>query len=243
MLLLGTYHFSNPGLDLVKTELDDHLSSKRQSEIEEVRLTLAQFKPTVVALEWPKLDRDELSVRYQSYLSGSEKPAANERVQIGFELAKRMNLTSVEAIDYKSDMDFDGLFAFGKQHGLEAEIGTLMSMAGEVGQATEKTQKERTVGEILRLYNSREYEDLTNAFYLRLLDFTAGTESKGSEVVAEWYRRNLIMMSYIRSVAKKPEDRVLVILGASHVAFMRDQWRSSLDIEIVDPKEFLPLEK
>src|SRR5262245_63040069 len=51
VMILGTYHFANPGLDYVKSDLDDHLSEKRQKQIAEVVELLAKFKPTKIAIE------------------------------------------------------------------------------------------------------------------------------------------------------------------------------------------------
>ena len=36
IMVLGTYHFGNPGLDLVNTEADDVLLPKRQAELEKL---------------------------------------------------------------------------------------------------------------------------------------------------------------------------------------------------------------
>src|SRR5262252_9303741 len=51
VMILGVYHFANPGLDYVKSDLDDHLSEKRQKQIAEVVESLAKFRPTKIAIE------------------------------------------------------------------------------------------------------------------------------------------------------------------------------------------------
>lgn len=51
VLFLGTYHFANPGLDVVKAEVDDVLAPGRQAEIEAVVHGLAGFRPTRIAVE------------------------------------------------------------------------------------------------------------------------------------------------------------------------------------------------
>lgn len=44
VLVLGTYHFANPGLDVVKVEVADVLSATRQAEIQAVVDALARFR-------------------------------------------------------------------------------------------------------------------------------------------------------------------------------------------------------
>lgn len=50
ILLLGTFHFSNPGLDSYRPEHDvDIFSERRQAELREVLDRLARFRPTKIA--------------------------------------------------------------------------------------------------------------------------------------------------------------------------------------------------
>ena len=44
VLVLGTYHFDNPGLDVVKTEVADVLTPAKQAEITQVIEALARFR-------------------------------------------------------------------------------------------------------------------------------------------------------------------------------------------------------
>src|SRR5215211_6323958 len=60
VLVIGSYHMSNPGLDVVNIKADDVLAPKRQREIEELATKLAAFKPTKVAVEIP-FGRDSAS--------------------------------------------------------------------------------------------------------------------------------------------------------------------------------------
>ncbi|CAN5736878.1 hypothetical protein BH23GEM8_BH23GEM8_22260 [soil metagenome] len=43
VLVLGTFHFANPGLDVIQTEVADVLSASRQAEIRAVVAALARF--------------------------------------------------------------------------------------------------------------------------------------------------------------------------------------------------------
>jgi hypothetical protein len=53
VLVLGTYHMNNPGLDKFNMKVDDVTSAKRQKEIAEFVNALAAFKPTKICLEYP----------------------------------------------------------------------------------------------------------------------------------------------------------------------------------------------
>jgi len=51
VMVLGTYHMDNPGLDLHNARADDVLTPRRQAELAAVAEALAAFKPTVIAIE------------------------------------------------------------------------------------------------------------------------------------------------------------------------------------------------
>src|SRR5262249_4662206 len=86
LMILGSYHMSNPGLDAVNVRADDVRSPKRQAEIADVAKALGRFRPTKVALESPFKGSPE-PARYADYLKGKYELAADEREQLGFRLA------------------------------------------------------------------------------------------------------------------------------------------------------------
>src|SRR6185503_733147 len=53
VMLVGTYHFSNPGKDLNNVKAVDIFAAGRQQEIGKVLAGLGRFAPTQVAVEWP----------------------------------------------------------------------------------------------------------------------------------------------------------------------------------------------
>ena len=86
VMLLGTYHFGNPNLDYLKSSVDDHLSPKRQAEIEEVAAAIAKFKPTKIAVE--AVDGvSKVPQHYLDYVQGSYTLSADERDQLGMRVA------------------------------------------------------------------------------------------------------------------------------------------------------------
>jgi hypothetical protein len=48
MLLIGTFHYNNPGADVAKTKSFDILSEKSQLELEEISSSIRKYNPTKV---------------------------------------------------------------------------------------------------------------------------------------------------------------------------------------------------
>ncbi|MFC6726787.1 hypothetical protein ACFQE1_20915, partial [Halobium palmae] len=70
VLLLGTYHMDDPGLDEVNVDADDVLTDSRQAELRELADRLATWDPDRIAVERPHDRADELDDRYREYRSG-----------------------------------------------------------------------------------------------------------------------------------------------------------------------------
>jgi hypothetical protein len=66
VLIVGTYHFSNPGQDQANVESVDVTVPERQAELQAVTDALAKFAPTLVGVEWPA---ETASMQYAQYLA------------------------------------------------------------------------------------------------------------------------------------------------------------------------------
>src|SRR6186997_248232 len=64
VMLLGTYHFANPGQDVIKQDIDDVLQPKRQAELEDLVSRLASWKPDRIAVEQSFSETDTVRARY-----------------------------------------------------------------------------------------------------------------------------------------------------------------------------------
>jgi hypothetical protein len=100
LLILGTYHFANPGLDAVQTQVADVLSEEKQREITAVLTTLASFQPSKIAVETAYDKAESLNQLYTAYRGGSHELTRNEVQQLGFRLAAQLNHDQIYAIDH-----------------------------------------------------------------------------------------------------------------------------------------------
>ena len=107
VMLLGTYHFANPGRDVIKQDIDDVLQPRRQAELEDLVSRLASWKPDRIAVEQPISQTDSTRARYARYLAKTFAPSRNEVVQIGFRLASRLGHDAVYPIDDDSYLDLN----------------------------------------------------------------------------------------------------------------------------------------
>lgn len=236
VMVLGAYHMSNPGLDLVKSKIKDVLLAERQKEIAELVDSLKRFKPTKVALE--AVDDGPFNERYAAYLRGEHSLERDEREQVGFRLAKELSLPRIYAIDSKLDLDFDKPMAFLAQHN-KPRFDRLNGLITKIGPLMEEIDQKYTVGQILAIYNCDESVRFNHDFYMEMLCANDGKEFPGADMLSDWYKRNLRIYCRIENIVE-PGDRVLVLIGSGHVKYLRDIIRDSEQIEFVSPMKYLP---
>jgi hypothetical protein len=237
VMVLATYHFSNPNQDYVKTNVDNHLSEKRQKQIAEVVELLSKFKPTKIALE--AVDgSNPVHVNYAAYLKSEYSLKADEGDQLGFRLARRLGHRRVYAVDHRMDMDFEGVVKAAQKSGDQTFLGMFQSVMTEL-QDFERRKSAMTVREILCELNDPKRINRDRDAYLQIARVKDGEKSVGADVLAGWYQRNFRIFTNLVQVVESPQDRVLVIFGSSHAAILREMVQSSPDLRLVEAEELL----
>jgi hypothetical protein len=232
VMVLGMYHFDNPGLDVVKSDLDDHTTAKRQAEIADVVAKIAAFRPTVIAVEWG--DQATLDAAF-----AADAPLGPSEVeQIGFRLARQLGLTGLVAIDHKMDMDFDRLMAAATASDDQIFLG-LFQQTMQTIEAEVAAQKEHTVGDNLRTMNARDRIARDRAIYLQMARVKHGDDFAGPDVLAGWYQRNFRIFANLAAAITSPDARVLVLYGAGHAAILRDLIEAAPNLVLVEPNDYL----
>lgn len=237
VMVLGTYHMDNPGLDYANPTVDDVLAPRRQAEIEAVVRALAEFRPTRIAIEATP-SRDSLhAARYRAYRAGNYRLGRNEIDQIGYRLAAMLGHERVYPVDYALDMDVGGTLQWAAQNGQ----GALAQRMGSTVQAIVAEMNARiasqSVGGILADANSARADSL-HGLYLVMATVGRDTVYRGADEVAKWYARNLHIFANIARVAQ-PGERVLVIMGSGHRPLLRQFVAGSADLELAPTEPYL----
>ena len=236
VMLIATYHFSNPGQDVNNVKSVDVLAPQRQRELEAITQSLARFEPNSVAVEWPAAIVDE---RYPKYLDGTLAVSRNEVVQLGFRLASARKLKRVHGLDVDGDFPFDPVVAWAASHGRQAEIDRLLALgAAEVARIS-ALQEKNSIGGVLGDMNQPAAIARNHSFYPTLLLMGEDTEQPGAALVSAWYTRNLAICARLMQTAK-PGDRIAVFYGQGHVYLLRQCLSEQSNVELVDALDYLP---
>jgi len=234
VLLLGCFHFDNPGLDVAKFENANILSEKRQQEVAEIVAKLKQFKPDKIFIEAPVSYQAKTDSNINQYKAGQFTLRANETHQLGYRLAKELNLPTLYAVDYSdANFPYDSLVKSAMEANQMTLLGYMKKSIDSIQNDFNESLKKNTVKEILLKQNSRTSNDLAVGFYFDFL--VAGKEGNhvGSYLTSEWWRRNMVIYENILKRMTGKEERILVIFGAGHTALLEVMMKYNKNLELV----------
>lgn len=238
VMVLGTFHFDNPGLDYIKSSVSDILAAPQQKELRELLDKIKAFKPTKIAIEAEPTLSERVNARYARYVAGQDTLRRSESDQIAFRLAKELGHKALYCVDVKKDMDFNALMQTAQTTGQTNFLRRFQQASGFIQAELEKMSK-MPLMEQFRLHNNLQNAEHSHSAYLLMATVGKDTNYTGANVIAGWYERNLkIAMNVIR-IIDSPEDRVLVLFGAGHLPLLYHYFKFSPDVEIVNVESYL----
>lgn len=237
VLVLGSFHFAGGDADAVKTEGADLSTPERQRQLLEVVEKLTTFRPTKVALEWTREEAARLDSLYTAWREGRHELTINERQQLGFRVAGRMDHDRVWAVDWRNSWEFGKVMDYAKEH--RPDFISYFEAWRDRALALDDSLQALSVGERLRWYNREATMRWLFAPNLKMVEVGAGDSYVGLAPTADLYERNLRIFANVLAVSE-PGDRVLVIFGASHKPFLDRFVAAHPDTEPVEILDYLP---
>lgn len=255
LLLLGTFHFSNPGEDIVKLKSFAILGPAAQADLEAITTKIARFHPTkiFVEVEWSR--QAELDELYRQYLAGTyqayvaAKFAAdrrsfyltNEIMQLAFRAGKKAGVSRIYGLDYsQTAFPYDSVQKVMQAAHQEVLIRQIQDEFHALEAEQNRKLATLSLTDILLDLNSPQRLAENKGAYLNLLNRAGNVGNfAGAYLVAEWYRRNLYMYSTLQKTVTPADGPVLVLLGAGHVAMMRDFVPYDARFRLVEVKDVL----
>ena len=230
IILVGTFHYPD------KFEI---FSNDVQSQIDEFVDRLASFHPNKIAVEFPykmQKDLDELYAISDKYSFkdrvvygnveryGSVVPfkSVNEIAQIGFRLGKKLRHDKIYGIDEDIELS-DKLLD---------KITPYIDLNSYFEKMREITEWGKDLKELYSILNSDECIAVDHSIYLNMNKINLG-KYEGSQLVLQWYERNLKIFSNLQNVCEKG-DKVLVLIGSSHLKILKELIAASSEMNLCE---------
>ncbi len=231
ILVLGTYHMSNPGRDLHNMQADDVQSSKRQQEIVQLIEVLKKFHPTKIAVE-ADIDNEQVAHRYSDYLVGKYTLSRNETDQIGFRLARELGHRTIYPVDVEGDFPWQRVVNYAKANGRAGQFDALNASIGKQVKEQDDFLHSHTVLQMLEYMNSDAMAAKGIASYFADVRYGDSGDYAGPDLVAAWYQRNIRIYSNIVKLVESPDERILVIYGAGHLGWLQQDVANDATVKL-----------
>lgn len=262
IMILGSTHLDNPGLDVFNFKMDDVFQPKRQREIEQLVNHLKSFRPTKIAVEQDPSRDDEINKNYQDYLNDKYKLQRWEIDQIGLRLAKQLGHQKVYCVDHfrkddpmihldEIDRDLIDYSKFAEEHNQE----DLFPKYEDFSEVEGKRQKDKngatwiepneyeSLIDMYRRINQPEYRHNNHRVYFRVAQIGEDDQYPGANWVGHlWYARNLKIYVNLTRITQSADDRTLLIIGAGHTYLIQQFLEESEEYNVVNPLKYLNTE-
>lgn len=231
ILLFGSFHFENPGLDVAKVNTFNVMSDKSQKELENITDKIKKFGPDKIFIEWNYQKQDKLDKFYNKNTDSLLRKDSDEIVQIALRSAKKLGHKKLYAIDYNdTDFPYDSLV-----NGMKAANQFDLVKKNEETMKHYETDFNAKITKysLTQLLLDVNKQGIT--WYLQTAIKGGKTDNfVGAYLVSEWYRRNLYMYALIQKLTENKDDKIMVLLGAGHTAMIREFVEHNPEYEIVE---------
>ncbi|MCB0457448.1 MAG: hypothetical protein KDC91_06860 [Flavobacteriaceae bacterium] len=239
VLNFATFHMGSTS-DASSVEFDEE-NKKNQQDAKQIAAMISAFKPTVICVEIPPAYNDELNEAYQAFLHNSNETSSyyGEIGLVAFEVGRLNHIEQLYGIDHKLDynylIDNDVVNTIDTTTYNAFKNNPLASIKDLDIQDVNLPLLEK-----LRRMNDPRFLNfliLVNADMLAFVGTEKGFE--GADEAAKYYQRNLRIYSNLNRIPLTKNDRVFILSGGSHTAFLNEFMKRSPKYEVVNTLDYL----
>ena len=239
VLVVGTFHFDYPGLDVQKAKDEDKidvLTEPKKSEVTEVVEYIKAFRPTKIAIE--AFDNWNATNKLRGYKKGEYRGKRDERYQLAIRIAAELNLDTLYSINAPSfDDDLKKLdSAYIEKLFLDFDFQSndpYNELYKNWFEMDSKNVSKVNLLDYLVHINSKESHQYGFGTYL-VGDFKLD-DSRGADILSVWwYNRNLRIFRKLQQISEDTNDRILVVIGNGHAEILRQLLESSPEYEFIE---------
>ena len=235
VLNLGVFHMGETS-DEHKTEFDE---SKNKKEIKDICFQISKFKPTIIFVEREPSFNEDLKLTFNRFKKDPsiQTNYSGEEIQLlAFEIGRLAKTKAIFGFDHQlaCNYNFTELANKIKAKDYIKIKQNLIKQAEGVDKIN--TSLKKTLLEI----NQQKFYDFLFNINADLLTYVNSKDSfEGADEAAKFYQRNLRMFANINKVNTNKSDRILIISGAAHAAFLNEFMKRSPKYELEDIKKYL----
>lgn len=235
VLNVATFHFGETS-DAYSTEFDEN-DKKNQKEVKKLAKLLAEFKPTIIVIENVPKNDSLRQISYFEYLKNPKmkfkKPTEIEL--LAYEVGRLSGAKKIYGIDFKESYNYNISVK-------DNEDKTTANQYWKLSEENENKNPENGIPfyDLFKLNNHPQFLESLINFNADLLTYISSKgNSEGADEAAKFYHRNLVMFSNLNQIPVDKTDRIFILLGGTHTAFLNDFLKRSPKYKLENTFDYL----
>jgi len=213
ILNFGTAHLSRT-TDALSSMIDLE-DPREKADLKRLVQNIVEFKPTIIFLELDPANNDYINQTYRKYKADQNNRLnySDELNSIGLEVARLSGTERIYGIDSQIGFDYPSLVNIANQN---IEDSLFVKNMIEDYERVNKLKFREQFTEI----NTTAYKMRTFDFYNFLATQHTADNHEGAKEIAKFFERNLRMYSNLNDVSLSKDDRIFILTGATHTAYL-----------------------
>lgn len=237
VLNFATFHMAYTP-DALKVKFNEN-DDKNKKETYKIAKMLAEFKPTIICVEVLPTKNDELNADYGNFIKNKDyiTKFGGEIALIAYELGKMAGVNKIYGIDEQATAAYN--YNIGSE--LENQVDSITSKNYNASIYKEFIEAEKlSLLEKLKLFNRKETLQKFININADILTYNSTKGNfEGADEASKFYRRNLRIFSNLNQIPVNSDDRIFIVMGATHSAFLDEFMQRSPKYQLVDVEKYL----
>lgn len=231
VLNFATVHLSMTS-DAISSQINLN-DPNEQASLKKLVEKIVAFKPTIICLELEPKNNKYIADTFLEYKNDQSKRLnySDELNAIGLEVARLSGTDRIYGIDSQSGFNYPALIEIANNDPVSKNhVASVMDNYKKVNALKFKEQ--------YKAINTKEFKMKTFDFYNFLATQHTEGKQEGATEIAKFFERNLKMYSHFNDIEMTKEDRVFILLGATHTAYFDVFLENSPNFSLEDPEKY-----
>jgi hypothetical protein len=231
VLNFGTAHLSQTS-DANSSQINLN-NPNEKADLNKLVEKIVKFKPTIICLELEPKNNSYIASTYLEYVKDLTKRLnySDELNSIGLEVARLSGTNRIYGIDSQTGFNYPSLIEIANKK--VADSLYILKVMDNYQRVNALKFKEQ-----FRMINTRDYKMETfNLYNFLATQHTTGNQ-EGVDEITKFYQRNLKMYSNFNDIEMTENDRVFILLGATHTAYFDIFLENNPKFQLENPNEY-----
>jgi len=219
ILLIGTFHMHKSN-DANQINFNQEKDAYKLNPLIQ---KLISFKPTKIGVEVSPKNQNKLNKDYRKFKK-TQNPSSIYQGEIGliaYPIALSIGHSSLYGLNSNMEYDYPKIDKLARKTNSRIYLDYLEQTKKKTKKIENLISSSKVLQALKYINSPKMIEFLINVNADILTYVNSPNKYDGADIASEYYKRNIRIFANIHRLKLTPDDRLLIIMGASHIAFLQ----------------------